>query len=500
MAANSHSINIHDLARIREIAVVLARHGFGRVLLGTSMGRYVPEDADEPTATVHWTVRVRKALVELGPTFVKLGQILSVRPDIVPVALATELQYLLDRVDPIDTSLVLEVIEEDLQSPVDELFDNFGPEPLASASLAQVYRATLHDGTPVAVKVQRPGIEPTIRSDVRILYTLARLMEDEVSLPGMHSLPDVIAEFETALYLELDFLAEARACERFKTSLAHSHPKVFVPRTYPKYSSRRVLVLELCEGQAATVLTHDDPRSPAFARALIDCMFTQVFENGFFHGDPHPGNLMVMEDYNLGFLDFGLTGTLTAENQQALSNIFTTLVLRDAEGLALAVYHAGGTRGRVDLKAFRKEVAALMEKYNGATLSDFAERENLLEIIEVQLGEYLEKTYATFADESINRPANPTSLLSFSNSRARIIRSRLPRGRSPGAIPGSRDPARRLAPRSRPRCKRRSKTGPTLAADSGGADRWSAGGLREAATAAPRRCAAAPGAEDSPAK
>lgn len=372
-----------DLPRIREIARVLAQNGLGRYVLPTALGRFLPEREDERLADAPWTVRVRQTLVDLGPTFVKLGQVLSVRPDIVPVALARELESLLDRVDPVPAAEILAVVEDELGAPADEIFSFFDQNALASASIAQVHRARLQDDTDVAVKVQRPDIERIIGSDLRILYTLARLLEGEVSLPGIHTLVDIVTEFDSALHQEMDFHREAENCERFRNALAESHPHVHVPRTFGQHSSRRVLTLELCEGEPATTLTAADPRAPGFARTLLDCTLSQAFEAGLFHGDPHPGNLLVRPDGGLVYLDFGLVGTLTAENQQVLSSIFTALVFRDAESLTLSIYHAGGTEGRVDLKAFRREVDRLMEKYNGAALSDFADRANLLEIVEV---------------------------------------------------------------------------------------------------------------------
>lgn len=377
------TLNVSDLPRIRQIVGVLARQGFGRRLARTGLGRFLPENGTEATIAEPWPVRVRKTLIELGPTFVKLGQVLSVRPDLVPLALSKELQALLDRVDPVEFPAIRKVLEDELGAPVADLFATFDEAPLASASIAQVHRATLSDGTEVAVKIQRPDIEPVIRSDVRILYALARVLEGEIEMTGVYTLSDIVAEFEGALYQELDFLREARNCERFKASIAPSHPQVFVPRTFPRLSTRRVLVMELCHGQPASVLTAADPRASAFARSLLDCTLKQTFENGLFHGDPHPGNVFILDDGRLAYLDFGLLGTLTADMQQSLTAIFTALVFRDAEGLALAVYRAGGTDGRVDLRTFKSEVDRLLDKYNGASISTFADRSNLLEILEV---------------------------------------------------------------------------------------------------------------------
>jgi ubiquinone biosynthesis protein len=378
------ALHVGDLTRIRQIVTVLNKHGFGRFLVRGGFGRFLPDDATKgEEGGVPWPERVREAITELGPTYVKLGQVLSVRPDIVPNKLAVELQKLQDRVPPVSYEAIREVLEAELGGPVASFFKDFSETPLAAASIAQVHAARLEDGTPVAVKIQRPDIVPVIAADIRILMGFARMLERELQLPGVYTPSEIVKEFDAALHQELDFTLEARNCERFRASMKDAHPDVLVPKVYPERSTRRVLVLERVEGSPASVLHHEDPRAPAYARKVLACEFTQVFENGFYHGDPHPGNLFILPDDRLAYLDFGLVGVITAEMQREISAIFVSLVFRDAEGLALAVYRAGGMDGRVDLRAFRGEVSRLMEKYNSPHLADLAVRENLLEIIEV---------------------------------------------------------------------------------------------------------------------
>ena len=191
--------------------------------------------------------RLRLVLSDLGPTFVKLGQVLSVRPDIVPPDIIAELSLLQDQVPPASFADIESILEEELGGSLSERFSSFDEAPLASASIAQVHRATLHDGRTVAVKVQRPGIEVAIRSDLHILYSLAALLAGRLELPGLYSPEDIVAEFDTALSTELDFLQEARAARRFGADFAE-HPTITAPEVYLEYSSRRVLVMELLEG------------------------------------------------------------------------------------------------------------------------------------------------------------------------------------------------------------------------------------------------------------
>ena len=263
-----------------------------------------------------------------------------------------------------------------------ERFSSFEPTPLASASIAQVHRATLPDGTPVAVKVQRPGIEARMQSDLHILYSLAHLISGRVHVPGIYTPVGIVREFESALIQELDFLQEARSLSRFRHNFADSSD-VVAPRVHAELSTRRVLVMELLVGQRISALRDQPVAARAALRKLIDASYRQVFDHGFFHGDPHPGNVLVLPDGRLGFLDFGLTGALTGEMQDIIVQLFVGLVFQDSETVALTLYRAGATEGRVDLKGFKREIERLMTKYHGATLEELGQTTTLIEIIQV---------------------------------------------------------------------------------------------------------------------
>ena len=392
-------INVTDIGRVSEILGVLTRHGFGRLVIQAGLGRYMPEDDATQGDKAHWTVRVREALAELGPTFVKLGQILSVRPDLVPARLAEELQQLQDRVPPVSYPAIRAVVEDDLHAPIDEIFASFEEQAMASASIAQVHRATLHDGTTVAVKVRRPDIVATVQADLRILYTLARLVEGRFALPGIYTPANIVSEFDAALNQELDFFQEANSCERFRASIAEKLPDVVVPVVYRGQSGRRVLTLELLEGRPFHCIKPDDPDAHALAHKLIEASYTQVFDTGLFHGDPHPGNLLVLPDGRLGYLDFGLVGTISAEMQQVVSSIFMSMVFKDADGLVLAFTRAGASRGRLDLKALKAEIELEMGKIHGASLMEMTQSANLMNYIEIitRHGLVMPKEYAVLA-------------------------------------------------------------------------------------------------------
>jgi ubiquinone biosynthesis protein len=372
-------MNVRDLGRLREIAAVLARHGFGHLVQGTPID-VGGESRESPLSVAQ---RVRQVLVELGPTFVKLGQVLSVRPDIVPGPFIKEFETLQEQVGPVGFELIKAQLEKEWGIPIEEHLQSIEQEPLASASMAQVHRAVLRDGQTVAIKVQRPEIEGRIRSDLHILYTLAQLMTGRLDIPGFYTPVGVVQEFEAAMNLELDFLQEARAIERFRAYFK-DHPDITAPEVYEGYTTGRVLVLELLQGRSFSVLDPTETETVELVMdKVIDATYLQVFEYGFFHGDPHPGNLMLLDDGRLAYLDFGVTGILTGEMQDTLMNLFMSLVYRDAESVALTLYRAGATDERVDLKGFSREVERLITKYHGASLTELTDRGTLMDFVEV---------------------------------------------------------------------------------------------------------------------
>jgi len=371
-------MNVHDLGRLREITRVLVRHGFGHLVRVAGL----EVEGETVESKMPLARRIRQVLVELGPTYVKLGQVLSVRPDIVPKDVLDELQGLQDNVPPAPFPEVRESLERELGASLEERFTSFEPVPIASASIAQVHRAVLLDGRVVAVKVQRPSIEAAIRSDLHILYSLAHLVQDRVQLPGLYTPMGIVQEFDAALTRELDFIQEARAATRFRRMLS-GHPELYAPEVLEEWTTRRMMVLEMLEGRRFSELAPGQPETEAAMDKLIEATYLQVFELGFFHGDPHPGNLLVLEDGRLAYLDFGLTGTLNREMQDVLVALFLGLVQRDADAVALTLFRAGATAGRVDLKAFRGEVERMMAKYDGATLRQLGETASLVEFVQV---------------------------------------------------------------------------------------------------------------------
>ena len=373
-----------DIGRVREISTVLVRHGFGEIALRLGLVRKKPtEGGDEEDeargarARTEMTlaVRARRVLEDLGPSFVKLGQLASTRPDIIPPDLQNELKKLQDSVPPIDFELVKEQIEASLGAPLDSVFASFDKQPLAAASIAQVHRATLSTGdaaVDVVVKVQRPGIAHTIASDVDLLHGLAALIERAIPESRIYSPAGLVKQFDQAIHAELDFVAEADNARDFAKNFEHD-AKVTFPRVYREASSKRVLTLEYIDGSKIAEAVADGYSGRIIARRAFGAVVQQIFEDGFFHADPHPGNILIFgdkEDPSLGIIDLGMVARLSPKMRDHVVDVMVSAFRRDYEGVADALYAIGTPTKPVDMDAFRAEVSLLSEKYLGKRLKE----------------------------------------------------------------------------------------------------------------------------------
>jgi len=372
-----------DIGRVREISTVLVRHGFGEIVsrLGLARKKPAPESDDEEAVGARerretaLAVRVRRVLEDLGPSFVKLGQLASTRPDIIPQDLQIELSKLQDSVPPIGFDSVKEQVETSLGSSLESVFARFDEEPLAAASIAQVHRATLRtDEGPVqvVVKVQRPGIAQKIASDVDLLHALAALVERAIPESRIYSPSGLVQQFDQAINAELDFLAEAENARDFAKNFEHD-PKVKFPRVYRQASSKRVLTLEYIDGKKIHDAVAHGYSGPKIARRAFAAVVQQIFEDGFFHADPHPGNVLVfgeLEDPTLGIIDLGMVARLSPKMREHVVDVMICAFRRDYEGIADALYAIGTPTKPVDMDAFRAEVALLSEKYLGKRLEE----------------------------------------------------------------------------------------------------------------------------------
>ncbi len=387
---------LKDLKRASEIVQVLISHGFGFLLSKAALASVDVEPAvtageaeGEAPAPERMPTpeRVRRVLEALGPTFVKLGQILSTRADIVPEAYALALKSLQDQAPPLPFETMRQVVEEELGRPLAELFVSFEEEPLATASIAQVHRAAIErDGERVEVvcKVQRPGIREVMSSDLSLLYWLGKILQQTIEEVSAYSPTAIVEQFEQAVAQELDFVHERRNLERARRNYADRPELLVVPEAFPELSTPKVLTMTYLDGIKITD-TKDDPHyDPAALRdRLVETAFKQVFEDGFFHGDPHPGNVLVLRDGRLGMIDYGLWGHLTSEQQEVLIHWLTAIALKSPGTLARLTLKVGEVPPGFDRMAYEREIRVLMDKYVGVELSELDASSIITDSIEV---------------------------------------------------------------------------------------------------------------------
>lgn len=362
--------SIGHVDRYRDVAVVLARHGLGFLLGVSGLNRWLPlrGEVDGPTNPAH----LRLALEELGPTFIKLGQMLSTRSDLLPPEYLAELAKLQDDAPPVPAETVQRLVTQELGSPPEEVFAEFDRVPLASASIGQAHEAVLKDGTLVVVKVRRPDVVPLINEDLEILTNLAAHASRHWVLAADYNLTGLVAEFARSLKAELDYLHEGRAAERFAVNFEND-PSIQIPRVFWESTTSRVLTLERIGGvkiDDLAALDREGIDRTALIETAVKAIAQMVFVDGFFHADPHPGNLFVQPNGRIGLIDFGMVGTIDAELRDRLANLLIALARNDPDRIAAALIKASVTRTPVDLNELRADAAQFVALYRGRELGD----------------------------------------------------------------------------------------------------------------------------------
>ncbi len=368
------------LGRLSEIAQVMVRHGFGYFLEAHKLTDLLPGRSAEArlaaAATGAGSARgqhLRELLDELGPTFVKFGQLLSMRPDVVPPDIIVELRGLQDDVRPFPFEQAERVIEEDLGNSIDRLFLEFERQPVAAASIGQVHRAILPNGKQVAVKVQRPGAPRQIEADVALLYQAARLVKERVHALDFIDARALVDEFARQIRQELDYRLEARNAQTFHHNFA-GDPHVHVPRVYWSYTRARVLTLEWLQGTQiadieTTTLSLEERREIAYLMA--ETWMTMIFRHGFFHGDPHPANILMLEEAGtIGLVDFGAVGKLTDDDMSKLTRLFIDAAAENVEMLPKRLADLGVRYPKEREQEFLAELREVYYRYYGASLAE----------------------------------------------------------------------------------------------------------------------------------
>lgn len=389
--------------RLSEIAGVMSRHGFAPTMQTMPIVRSFAKDDDVARRNKPVPERFAAMLEDLGPTFVKLGQILSTRADLLPPDFIAALSRLQDQVPPFSVDEVRRTLAEAWGVPVSDHFASFDETPLASASMAQVHAGVLKDGSDVVVKVQRPDIGEQVKNDSEILVVIAQLLERVIEEASTYRAVDLVSEFKDALAQELDFRREAKNLEAFANNNA-GRPGIRAPRFHPALSGRTVLVMERIHGVRITDIAADPVRSAKVIERLVEVAFEHVFVDGLFHGDPHPGNLLVDDDDNIAFIDFGLVGRVSREVQDKMLMLLLALSLRDVDTLARLVIRLGDVEGRIGIAPFRAAIGKLLDRYFGLAVGDMSTAAVLTDLIDLstRFGVRLPREMAILSKASVS--------------------------------------------------------------------------------------------------
>ncbi|KMO71300.1 ABC1 kinase family protein [Mycolicibacterium chlorophenolicum] len=363
--------------RYRQIAETLTRHGLGFLVGAAGLQRWLPfhhgllghERREQPYSNPE---HLRLALEQLGPTFVKLGQVLSTRPDLLPEPYRRELARLQDSAPAVPGTVIADVIERELGAAPSEIFTTFEREPLASASLGQAHAAVLTDGTDVVVKVRRPDVVEQVEQDLEILRNLAARATRRWDAAADYDLIGIAEEFGHTLRAELDYLQEGRNAERFATNFG-GDDDVRIPRIYWDTTTSRVLTLERITGIKVSDLPALDAAGidrPALAVRAARMVAQMIFDDGFFHADPHPGNLFIQPDGRIGLIDFGMVGDIDAQLRDKLGTLLIAIARDNPRRVASAVADVASVRGTVDLSALTADLTPIIEPYEKRALGE----------------------------------------------------------------------------------------------------------------------------------
>ncbi len=416
--------NFRSLKRYRQVLGILIKYGFGHVVEQLNIDYYIQlgkrivslGTASKELERLTQPVRIRLVLEELGPTFIKLGQLLSTRPDIVSVAIIEELKKLQDRLPPVADELIMGQIHRELGYPVEELFQDFDRIPLATASIAQVHRATLKTGENIVCKVRRPDVDTVIETDIDIMMGLAYLVEKHLPGGDMYDPVGVVKEFRRSINRELDFSREGRTIDRFSANFADDNT-VRLPHVYWDYSGRTILTLEYLSGikiSSLDELTAAGYDLKLIARNGADNFLKQVFVHGLFHADPHPGNIHVLPGNVICMFDFGMVGRLDEDLKLQLTELLLSVLARDVDRIISQLLYSGDLHDDSNLKSLKRDLTEFIDDYYDILLQDLKVGRLLIDFVDI-LTEYHIKfpsnlmllSRALIAMEGIGRQLDP---------------------------------------------------------------------------------------------
>lgn len=396
---------LKNAGRLKTILAVFARHGFHNILERLQLGRYLLEKFTPDTELEHLSIaqRIRMSFEELGPTYVKLGQLLATRPDLVPASWVSEFEKLHATVQPLPFEVIEQVLKEEFGDSLPLIFESFDPKPLGSASIAQVHLAKLKDGTEVVIKVQRPGIVATINDDLSVLYFLSELLEKYIEETRPFNPVAIVDEYFKTLELETNFLTEANNIRRFSENFKNDD-RIVIPRVYLEHSTERVLVLEALNGtplSSEKALSDPSIDREEIVKTGLRCYLEMVFHHGLFHGDLHAGNFFILPSNKIGLIDFGVVGRLNRKTQTAIANMLMALATEDYDRLAEEYVNLAPFNEKTDVDKFARQLRDAVAPFYGLTLKS------------VNLGKVLMNTSSVATK---NHVALPTELMMFFKS------------------------------------------------------------------------------------
>jgi len=365
-----------SISRYNQILKVLLKYGFDDLVnyLGENkeyifIQKLIPNSTRQRVHQYSKWAKMRLVCEELGPTFVKFGQILSNRPDLIPLELTFELEKLQDNVPPMSEKMAKDVVETELKGKVEDLFAWFEPIPFASASMAQVHKVTLHSGKRIALKVQRAGIYNIIIEDIKVMYRIADVLERRI--PSLKSFDPIglVKNFEISILKELDFINESINVQRFYNNLVNDESLdqfALAPRVYPDFTTSKVLALEFISGikiDRIDELIAKEFDTKVISRRLAISYFKQIFEYGFFHADPHPGNLLVLPDSHICYLDFGMMGSMLPKDISIFGQLFIAITDKDVKKIIKALHQLSNNVPINNMRALEFDINEFVEKY-----------------------------------------------------------------------------------------------------------------------------------------
>ncbi|NTW36386.1 MAG: phosphotransferase [Syntrophobacteraceae bacterium] len=383
--------NIRSIRRYRQIIRVLFKYGFENLLAYLNLTEFVARwrrlfrHKSPALSDLSQAERMRLALEELGPTFVKFGQFLSTRADIIPPNYIKEFAKLQDSVPAFGFEDVAATIHAELGKTIPELFSSFDPEAIGSASIAQAHRATLMTGEDVVVKIRRPGIQDIVETDIEALMLLAMMAERHLSNSEVFDPVGQVREMARTIRKEMDLTLEGRTIERFRANFA-GDDTVYFPKIYWEYSSKSLLTMEMIDGIKVSdidAMTAAGLDIKLIAQRGADAFVRMVLQHGFFHGDPHPGNVLILPDNVICMLDFGMTGRLDPILKNHLTDILVAILRRDSEEVISLLIYSGDITDNINIRALRRDISEFIDKYYELSLKEFQVGQLLIDFTEI---------------------------------------------------------------------------------------------------------------------